>query len=60
MAGSGWFLAPRLLVTVAHVAEGMRLSEREWKSVQLREGNAVEKIDLRLQRIVGAGGKRSL
>ena len=58
VAGSGWFLAPRLLVTVAHVAEGMRLTERAWTPVQLREGDAVEKIDVRLQRIVGAGREK--
>jgi hypothetical protein len=58
VAGSGWFLAPRLLVTVAHVAEGMRLSEREWKPVEFREGDAVEKIDVRMQRIVGAGREK--
>lgn len=58
VAGSGWFLSPRLLVTVAHVAEGMRLSQSEWKSVELREGDAVEKIDVRLQRVVGAGREK--
>jgi hypothetical protein len=58
VAGSGWFLAPKLLVTVAHVAHGMRLSEREWKSVQLRDGDAFEKIDVRLQRIVGTGPEK--
>ena len=58
VAGSGWFLAPKLLVTVAHVAQGMRLSEREWKSVQLRDGDAFEKIDVRLQRIVGTGPEK--
>jgi hypothetical protein len=58
VAGSGWFLSPRLLVTVAHVAQGMRLSEREWKTVEFREGDAVEKIDVRLQRIVGTGREK--
>ena len=58
VAGSGWFLAPRLLVTVAHVAEGMRLSERQWKPIEFREGDAVEKINVRLQRIVGAGREK--
>ena len=58
VAGSGWFLAPKLLVTVAHVAEGMRLSEREWKPVQLRDGDTFEKIDVRLQRIVGTGPEK--
>ncbi len=58
VAGSGWFLGPRLLVTVAHVAEGMRLSEREWKPVAFREGDAVETIDVRLQRIAGEGREK--
>lgn len=58
VAGSGWFLGPRLLVTVAHVAEGMRLSEREWKPVVLRDGDTSEKIDVRLQRIVGSGREK--
>jgi Trypsin-like peptidase domain len=58
VAGSGWFLAPKLLVTVAHVAQGMRLSEREWKPIQLRDGDTFEKIDVRLQRIVGTGPEK--
>jgi hypothetical protein len=58
VAGSGWFLAPRLLVTVAHVADGMRLSEREWKPVLFRDGDTVETIDVRLQRIVGTGPEK--
>jgi trypsin-like peptidase len=58
VAGSGWFLSPRLLVTVAHVAHGMRLSERDWKPVVFRDGDATEKIDVRLQRIVGTGPEK--
>jgi len=58
VAGSGWFLEPKLLVTVAHVAQGMRLSEGEWKPVQLRDGDTVETIDVRLQRIVGTGPEK--
>jgi hypothetical protein len=58
VAGTGWFLAPRLLVTVAHVTEGMRLSEGEWKPLLVRDGDAVETIDVRLQRIVGEGREK--
>jgi trypsin-like peptidase len=58
VAGTGWFLAPRLLVTVAHVTQGMRLSEGDWKPLLVRDGDAVETIDVRLQRIVGEGRER--
>jgi hypothetical protein len=58
VAGSGWFLTPRLLVTVAHVAEGMRLSASEWKSIQLRDEDAFERADVRLQRIIGGGPEK--
>src|SRR3954454_23708910 len=58
VAGSGWFLTPRLLVTVAHVAEGMRLSGSEWKSIQLRDEDAFERADVRLQRIIGGGPEK--
>src|SRR3954454_22203449 len=34
--GTGWFLAPRLIVTAAHVAEAMHLSADEWEDVEVR------------------------
>jgi len=58
VAGSGWFLTPRLLVTVAHVAEGMRLSATEWKSIQLRDEDVFESLDVRLRRIIGSGPEK--
>lgn len=58
VAGTGWFLAPRLLVTVAHVAQGMRLSQGEWRPLLVRDGDTVETIDVRLQRVVGEARER--
>jgi hypothetical protein len=52
--GTGWFLAPRLMVTAAHVAEAMRLSAREWKEVELREKDSREVIPARILRVAGA------
>jgi hypothetical protein len=52
--GTGWFLAPRLMVTAAHVAEAMRLSVQEWKEVELRERESKEVIPARILRVAGA------
>ena len=35
IAGTGWFLSPRLLVTAPHVAEAMSLSLTEWKDIEI-------------------------
>ena len=52
--GTGWFLAPRLMVTAAHVAEAMRLSAQDWKEVELRERESRETIPARVLRVAGA------
>ena len=52
--GTGWFLAPRLVVTAAHVAEAMRLSAHEWKEVELRERESKETIPARILHVAGA------
>src|SRR5262249_53992919 len=33
--GSGWFLTPTAIVTVAHVAVAMNLSTRDWKQLEI-------------------------
>jgi hypothetical protein len=52
--GTGWFLAPRLMVTAAHVAEAMRLSTQQWKEVELREKDSKAVIPARILRVAGA------
>jgi hypothetical protein len=56
--GTGWFLAPRMLVTAAHVAEAMRLSERDWKEIELREGDGKIVIPARIFRVAGAQAEK--
>jgi hypothetical protein len=33
--GTAWFLSPTSIVTAEHVAAAMRLSEHDWKSVEV-------------------------
>jgi hypothetical protein len=56
--GTGWFLAPRLVVTAAHVAEAMRLSTQDWKEIELREQENRTSIPARIARFAGAHAER--
>lgn len=56
--GTAWFLSPTSIVTVEHVAIAMKLSERDWKEVEIREEETKQSIPARLQRIVGANAER--
>jgi hypothetical protein len=51
--GTGWFLAPHLIVTAAHVVEAMRLSAQEWKEIELRERQSREIVPARILRVSG-------
>jgi len=53
--GTGWFLSPDSLVTAAHVAESMGLSQTDWKEVDLGEGTEEKHFKVRLQKILGHG-----
>src|SRR5262249_9631462 len=52
--GTGWFLSPRSMVTVEHVAAAMKLSDQDWKDVELRTGEYTQSIPARVQRIAGS------
>ncbi len=52
------FLAPACWSPWRMSRRGCVLSEREWKPVAFREGDAVETIDVRLQRIAGEGREK--
>lgn len=52
--GTGWFLAPGLIVTAAHVAEAMQLSAQEWKAVEMRDGDTKSSVPARILRIAGS------
>ena len=52
--GTGWFLAPRLIVTAAHVAEAMHLSAQEWKDVEMRDGESKWSAPVRILGLAGS------
>jgi hypothetical protein len=56
--GTGWFLSPRLLVTAAHVAEAMRLSDQDWKEIELRERDDKAITAARILRIAGSHAEK--
>src|SRR5215469_2544808 len=52
--GTGWFLSSRSLVTAAHVAESMGLSQKDWKEVGLGESSQEKNVQVRLRKILGS------
>jgi hypothetical protein len=56
--GTGWFLSPQMMLTVAHVAEGMHLSRDDWKDVEIRDGEARQSIPVRLMRLFGSRSEK--
>jgi hypothetical protein len=56
--GTAWFLSPRVLVTVAHVADAMRLSAQEWKDVDMRDGDSSRSVPVRILRVAGSAAER--
>jgi hypothetical protein len=53
--GTGWFLSSHSLVTAAHVAESMGLSQTDWNELDLGESAQDKHFQVRLQKILGAG-----
>jgi hypothetical protein len=53
--GSGWFLSPTAIVTIAHVVTAMNLSAQDWKSVEIRDGDRRWSALARIKRFVGPG-----
>jgi hypothetical protein len=52
--GTAWFQSPTIIVTVGHVASGMKLSTQEWKSVSIKDGAEGQSNAVRMQRVVGS------
>src|SRR5690349_2055891 len=51
--GTAWFLSPTTIVTVAHVAEGMKLSTRVWKPIDIQDGEDMRSIAVRILYLAG-------
>ncbi len=56
--GSGWFLTPTAIVTVAHVAVSMNLSTRDWRRLEIRDGDVTRTMRARIARLVGHGSEK--
>jgi hypothetical protein len=56
--GTAWFLSPKLMVTAAHVAEAMRLSNEHWKQIEIMDGNTSQPVSVRIQRLAGAHAEK--
>ena len=56
--GTAWFLSPTSLVTAEHVATAMRLSDQDWKQVELLEGENKKSIAVRILRTAGSSAEK--
>jgi trypsin-like peptidase len=56
--GTGWFISSNSLVTIAHVAVAMRLSDQTWKHVEFQKDESTHSIPVRLQRLVGSHSEK--
>jgi hypothetical protein len=56
--GTAWFLSPTSIVTVEHVAAAMDLSDRNWKQIDILEGENKQSVDVRIQRLAGSHSEK--
>jgi hypothetical protein len=55
---TGWFLSPMLMATVDHVTAAMRLSNQDWKPVEIGRGEGKQSIPVRVRRLAGSSAYR--
>jgi len=56
--GTGWFLSPTTIVTVGHVAAGMNLSTRDWKELEILDGDRSQTASARILRLAGSNAEK--
>jgi hypothetical protein len=56
--GTAWFVSETRLVTAAHVAVAMKLAEKGWKQVEIRDGEDKQSIVVRIERLAGSHSER--
>src|SRR5215472_5923662 len=56
-SGTAWFLSPTTIVTAEHVSAGMMLTT-EWKSLDIRDGDDIRSIAVRIARVTGRGAEK--
>jgi hypothetical protein len=58
ISGTGWFLSPSSMVTVEHVAAAMRLSDQNWKQIEIRKGEDKQSIPARISHLAGSHAEK--
>jgi len=53
ISGTAWFLSPTVLVTAAHVATAMQLSDQYWSAVEITGPKGEQTADIRVLRLAG-------
>jgi hypothetical protein len=56
--GTAWFLSPTSIATVEHIATAMELSDRNWKQIDILEGENKQSIDVRILRLAGSHAEK--
>jgi hypothetical protein len=56
--GTGWSLSPTTIVTAAHVAEAMKLTDQDWKVLEIADENSDQFIGARIRRLAGDQAER--
>ena len=56
--GTAWFSSPTSMVTVEHVAAAMGLADRNWRQVEILDGENRQTIDVRLVRLAGSHSEK--
>jgi hypothetical protein len=54
ISGTGWFLSPNSMVTVEHVVAAMRLSDENWKEIEIRKEEKKQSIPARIRHLAGS------
>ncbi len=55
VSGTAWFLSPTTIVTAEHVSAAMLLDARDWKPIDVKDGDDTRSIPARIERVTGAG-----
>jgi hypothetical protein len=58
IGGTGWFLSPGSMLTAAHVAEAMHLTENDWTQIAIRESSNTQTIAVRIMKIAGSHAEK--
>lgn len=56
--GTAWFLSAQLMVTAAHVAQSMELSEGAWHEIEISDGRLAQAGFVLIRQLAGAGPEK--